>query len=147
MKNNFTIRVYGICVNQKQELLLSDEIIYGRQITKFPGGGLQFGEGTVECLRREMQEETGVDFQIREHFYTTDFFVPSVFDPEIQVISIYYEISILEKFQVSTSAKPFDFIPLADWTQSFRWIPLSGLKKEDLTLPIDQHVAGLLLKS
>ena len=87
--NVFVVRTYGIYLDPLKGLLVSDEHIKGRNITKFPGGGLEFGEGTLECLKREMMEETGCEFQIDEHFYTTDFFVESVFDPTKQVISIY----------------------------------------------------------
>lgn len=67
------IRVYGIYINEREEVLLSDEFIYGREVTKFPGGGLEFGEGTRECLEREMMEETGHRFEVLDHLYTTDF--------------------------------------------------------------------------
>ena len=42
----FNIRVYGILINDAKQVLVSDEYIRGTYITKFPGGGLEFGEGT-----------------------------------------------------------------------------------------------------
>ena len=47
----FNIRVYGILINDRNELLVSDELIKGLQFTKFPGGGLEWGEGTMDCLK------------------------------------------------------------------------------------------------
>ena len=38
----FNIRVYGILINDRNELLVSDELIKGLQFTKFPGGGLEW---------------------------------------------------------------------------------------------------------
>ena len=55
----FTIRVYGILVNQEKQVLVSDEKIRGEYYTKFPGGGMEFGEGTRDCLKREFMEENG----------------------------------------------------------------------------------------
>ena len=54
---NFVIRVYAIIVNENQEVLISDEFQPGIKMTKFPGGGLEFGEGTIDGLKRELREE------------------------------------------------------------------------------------------
>lgn len=140
----FVIRVYGIYVNEREEVLLSDEFIFGREVTKFPGGGLEFGEGARECLVREMMEETGHRFEVLDHLYTTDFFVPSAFDPEVQVVSIYYRMQPLDEFRLETRERPFDFVTYTENAQVFRWKPLAELLPEDLTLVIDRRVAELL---
>src|SRR5688572_2039073 len=67
----FNVRVYGICFNEKMELLVTDEIIRDQEVSKFPGGGLEFGEGTIDGLKREFIEETGNEVDVSEHFYTT----------------------------------------------------------------------------
>ncbi|MFN5439619.1 MAG: NUDIX hydrolase, partial [Bacteroidota bacterium] len=41
----FNIRVYGILISDDNQVLVSDEFIRGNYYTKFPGGGLEFGEG------------------------------------------------------------------------------------------------------
>ncbi|MBT8196084.1 MAG: NUDIX domain-containing protein [Bacteroidia bacterium] len=91
-KNDFIIRVYGIYINANKQLLLSDETYNGISFTKFPGGGLEKGEGALDCLKREFLEEMDLEIMIKEHFYTTDFYQPSAFDESRQVISIYYVI-------------------------------------------------------
>ena len=140
----FVIRVYGLYINASNEVLVSDEFVYGHHITKFPGGGLEFGEGTIECLRREMMEEVGHSFEVLEHFYTTDFFVPSAFNPEIQVMSVYYLMKPVGEINLKTSAKPFDFDSPDEGAQSLRWMALEKMNIEDFQLIIDRHVAGLL---
>ena len=147
VSKRFVIRVYGIYINEREEVLLSDEFIYGREVTKFPGGGLEFGEGTRECLKREMMEETGHRFEVLDHLYTTDFFVPSAFDPQIQVMSIYYRMRPLEEFRMETRDRPFDFVTYTENAQVFRWKSIHGLVPSDMTLVIDQKVAGLIKAS
>lgn len=142
----FVIRVYGVYIDEKRGVLVSDEFIKGKYITKFPGGGLEFGEGLIDCLKREMMEEAGQSFDVLEHFYTTDFFVASAFDPSYQVVSIYYRIKPSSDITFRHSTEPFAFDELKDGVQSFRFIPLSKWDPSMLTLVIDKHVAELILK-
>ena len=72
--SHFNIRVYGILINDHKKVLVSDEYIRGNYYTKFPGGGLEFGEGTRDCLVREFKEEMDLAVEVGEHLYTTDFF-------------------------------------------------------------------------
>ncbi|MBL7745933.1 MAG: NUDIX domain-containing protein, partial [Chitinophagaceae bacterium] len=83
----FNIRVYGILLNDQKQVLVSDELIRGMYITKFPGGGLEFGEGTRSCLQREFMEEMNLRVDVAEHIYTTDYFQMSAFNPEHQIVS------------------------------------------------------------
>ena len=80
----FNIRVYGLLINKQKQVLVSDELIRGNYITKFPGGGLEFGEGTRDCLKREFMEEMNLNVATGEHIYTTDYFQMSAFNPEHQ---------------------------------------------------------------
>jgi 8-oxo-dGTP diphosphatase len=139
----FNVRVYGIFL-EKKKILVSDEYIFGKNITKFPGGGLHFGEGPADCIRREMQEETGLQFDVTGHFYTTDFFQESAFHPGQQVISIYYLVTTLHSRQLRVSEKKFDFGELKDGAQSLRWITAAELTADTFTLPIDRVVGDLL---
>jgi 8-oxo-dGTP diphosphatase len=146
MKENiFNVRVYGILINEKNELLITDEYRFEKLITKFPGGGLQFGEGTIDCIKREMMEETGIEMEVVNHFYTTDFFQPSAFNDKQQIISIYYLLSSSDEHTIETKEKPFDFDEQVEGAQIFRWVDLKNLKKEDFTFPIDQKVAEMII--
>lgn len=143
MKYPFNVRVYGILIDNNN-VLVSDELIYGKYITKFPGGGLEFGEGTIDAIKREMIEETNTKVEVLEHFYTTDFFQVSAFNPHAQVISIYYTVKALSSLQVTVKQKPFDFDETKEGAISFRWFPLDTISEEQFTFPIDKKVAGML---
>jgi 8-oxo-dGTP diphosphatase len=147
----FNIRVYGILYDEKKRLLVSDEFIRGNYYTKLPGGGLEIGEGTRDCLKREFMEETGLEVSIGEHIYTTDFFQISAFNNIDQIISIYYHVIAKHPIQLDTKKKPFDFEPnqIADPTKEaevFRWIEWNKLSSTDMSLPIDKVVIDLLKK-
>lgn len=147
----FNIRVYGILINENKEVLVSDEYIRGGYYTKFPGGGLEFGEGTRDCLKRELKEELGIETEIGEHIYTTDFFQLSAFHPGHQIISIYYLVSPLEELRIPLKKIPFDFdkeqmavYEKTGETETFRLIPLSEISEDAVTLPIDKKVTALI---
>lgn len=145
----FNIRVYGILIDDQNRLLVSDEFIRGNYYTKLPGGGLEIGEGTRDCLKREFMEETGLDVTIGEHFYTTDFFQISAFNNKDQIVSIYYRVFANQKIQIETKTKPFDFDPqqVVDPTKEsevFRWIHWKELSEKDVSLPIDKVVVTML---
>lgn len=142
-----TVRVYGVHINDKNEILLSDEFIAGRKFTKFPGGGLELGEGLRDCLERECMEELNARVKVEDHIYTTDFFQPSAFRKGDQIISVYYRFTPLETLDLDFKTKPFDFDELVDDAQVFRWMPLDRFSEEDVTFPIDRIVVRNLLKS
>jgi len=144
MNSKFTVRVYGILVNDKKQVLITDEIYQGKQLTKFPGGGLEYGEGTIDCLRRECREEMGREIEIIDHFYTTDFFQPSIFNKDVQVICIYYRIDIDHCDQLKTSLKKFDFPEIKDGTVVFRWAKIDSFLHEEFTFENDRRVGEML---
>ncbi|HNQ00582.1 MAG TPA: NUDIX domain-containing protein [Bacteroidia bacterium] len=143
-KYPFVIRVYGIYIHNSRYVLVSDEYVYGKYVTKFPGGGLEFGEGTLDCLKREMTEETGMSFDVLDHYYTTDYFVPSAFNPEIQVMSVYYLMRPSGEMTLKISNIAFDFEKEKEGGQSFRFIDLELLDADDFIFSIDRHVAQKL---
>ncbi len=147
----FNVRVYGLLINEQRQVLVSDEFIRGNYYTKFPGGGLEFGEGTRDCLKREFMEEMGLNVEIGEHLYTTDFFQMSAFNPEHQILSIYYFAKALEPIKAPLRTKPFDFDERemklyneTGETETFRFIDWEEFSEEAVSLPIDKVVAGMV---
>lgn len=139
----FNIRVYGLLINDRNQILLSDEEEYGFQFSKFPGGGLEYGEGLIDALKREFIEECSTEIEVLEHFYTTDFFIQSVFN-DSQVISVYYIVNPLSSLDLNFRESPFDFDQKGDLLQAFRWKNLQELNVADVTFPTDQRVVELL---
>ena len=147
----FNVRVYGILINEAGQVLVSDEYIRGMYITKFPGGGLEYGEGTRDCLRREFIEEMNLKVEVTDHIYTTDFFQQSAFNPGHQIISIYYYVKALEPITAPLRTKLFDFDEqqLKNYaetgeTETFRFVNWEDFSEESVSLPIEKIVAKLL---
>jgi len=114
---------------------------------------LEFGEGTRDCLKREFMEEMGLNVEIGDHIYTTDFFQMSAFNPEHQIISVYYFAKALEPIKAPLRSVPFDFDELqmevynqTGETETFRFIDWNDFSEESVTLPIDKVVAGIIKK-
>jgi len=139
----FNVRVYGLLINDKNQVLLSDEEESGFRFSKFPGGGLEYGEGLLDALKREFVEECNTEVEILEHFYTTDFFIQSVFN-DSQIISVYYLVRPVSELILNFKDKIFDFDEEGDFLQAFRWKNIRDLGIEDATFPTDQRVIELL---
>jgi len=152
MIEKITIRVYGILFDENKRVLLSDEFIRGDYFTKFPGGGMELGEGTRDCLKREFQEETGLNVTIGEHIYTTDYFQPSAFNHKDQIVSIYYfaaadDADALQSLATKTTPFEFEAHHVSDingTSEVLRWIEWNDLSEETVSLPIDKIVVRML---
>lgn len=136
MDNPFNIRVYGIYIVDRK-VMLSQEVYKDYNFLKFPGGGLEYGESTKECLEREFQEEFDVKIDILEHFYTTDFFQKSILNDQ-QIISIYYKMDVTNKITFPFSTNNNETLDLYD-------IDAHLLTK--ISLPIDKFVVQKLITS
>lgn len=133
MKNfRFNVRVYGLWVDEGS-VLVSRETVLEQSILKFPGGGLDFGEGLMDGLKREWQEELGLSIAVNKHFYTTDYFQPSAWD-DSQIISVYYVVCPLESLK----------LPFNNGQEQFDWLPVNAQLPERLSLPIDKTVGRML---
>ncbi len=146
-----SVRVYGILINDARQVLVSDEYIRGAYYTKFPGGGLEIGEGTRDCLKREFKEEMNLEVAIGDHIYTTDFFQQSAFNSAHQILSVYYFATALEPITVPLRNREFHFdeqqLQLYTETQqieAFRFVEWEKFSAGTLTLPIDKIVSAMI---
>ena len=143
----FTVRVYGILVNRNREILLSKEKIGDFGFTKFPGGGLEFGEGPKDCLIREFKEETGLDIIISDHIYTSDFYIQSQIDPEEQVIGIYYKVEVPDVSQldnISLESKEHHFGDQIITIQHI-WTSINAFEMNILTFEMDRRAMEFVI--
>lgn len=142
---HFSIRIYGLIIDNGK-VLVSDEFCGGRNVTKFPGGGLEFGEGPIDCVKREFIEEMNLEIEVIEHLHTTDFFIHSAFDPNRQVICIYYLVKPMNNINVRISEKEYDFETVTDGAQAFRWISLNEIQENSFTFETDKRASEILIK-
>ena len=129
MIDKINIRVYAIYLNEKNELMALDEGYAGEKLIKLPGGGLEFGEGTIECLHREFAEELNLKIEVLEHFYTQEDFLVSRFRENEQLLTIYYTVNILNLEELKI---------LDESIEKVKWISLH--EENPLPLPIDKIV-------
>ena len=147
----FNVRVYFFLLDRPMEggrivpetrVLLSDEFLAGRDCTKLPGGGLEFEEGPADCARREAQEELGQDIDLGPLVHATSGFVRSAWRGEEQVLCHHYLATLLDPPEFRVAEDRFDY-PV-DQRESFRWVSLSALVKDDLTFTVDHEALAAL---
>ena len=92
-----------------------------------------------------------LEVEVKEHLYTTDYFQMSAFNPDHQIISIYYRVKPLKEISVRLSNIAFDFdehqmaaYNLHNETESFRFVDWNDLSPDSVTLPIDKIVVGMV---
>jgi ADP-ribose pyrophosphatase YjhB (NUDIX family) len=132
-------RVKILLVNSKNEILLG----YSNNEYQCPGGHVEEGETLVEAINREIQEETGIELDIKEakpfacnHGYYKDWPSPG----KNRKIEIYY-------YEIKTDEKPN--LANTKYTDSekegnfeLRYIPLDDVENEfirNLKIHGDNH--------
>lgn len=135
MSKPFNVRIYGLLIHNRR-LMILEEPFMGEIVKKFPGGGLEFGEGTRDCLKREFKEELNLDIRVGEHFYTQDFFLQSGLDPKEQILMIYYRVELADISQLHVEEAAI---------KKLIWVDLDWLSEDDLSLLTDKRVTRMLL--
>ncbi|SEH65624.1 ADP-ribose pyrophosphatase YjhB, NUDIX family [Paenimyroides aquimaris] len=124
----FNVRVYALCI-LNNKLLTLKEPFAGKMVTKLPGGGLEFGEGTAECLKREFKEELNLQIEVGDAFYIQEHFVKSLAKDNKQLLMLYFYATILDS----------DNLQILDTNiQEVSWIAIDG--ENPFSLPVDQLV-------
>ncbi|WLD22520.1 NUDIX hydrolase [Flavobacterium dauae] len=124
----FNVRVYALCI-VKNKLLTLQEPFAGKMVIKLPGGGLEFGEGTVDCLKREFKEELNLEIEVGDAFYIQEHFVESLANDNKQLLMLYFYATILN----------IDHLQILDTNiKEGKWVEIDA--KNPFTLPVDQLV-------
>jgi len=123
MIDNINVRVYACVVKDKKVLTLFEEYA-GEALMKF------HGEGLIDCLKREFEEELNVNIEVVEHLYTQEDFLVSRFKENEQLLTIYYMVNIINEE---------DFIILDPCIEKIDWIPIESVENP-FNLPIDKIV-------
>jgi len=128
----FNIRVYALCI-VNNEILTLKEPFAGNMVVKLPGGGLEFGEGTADCLKREFKEELNLEITVGDAFYIQEDFVPSLAKDGKQLLTLYFFATIIDLHNLEIIDKNI---------QEVNWIPLTA--NNPFTLPVDKIVFNKL---
>lgn len=135
MIDKINVRVYAAAVKDKKVLVLFEEYA-GEYLMKLPGGGLEFGEGVLDCLRREFDEELNIKINVIEHLYTQEEFLVSRFRANEQLLTLYYVVEIVDETE---------FLIMDPCIEKAEWISLET-EENPFTLPVDQIVFEILKK-
>ena len=127
MIDKLNIRVYATAIKDEKVLVLHEEYA-GEQLMKLPGGGLEFGEGLLNCLHREFEEELNVKINILGHLYTQEDFVVSRFRDNEQLLTVYYLVEIIDEN---------DFLIMDPCIEKTEWIPINT-DENPFILPVDK---------
>jgi mutator protein MutT len=141
--NHFNVRVYGLLINEQNQVLISDERRNGYSFAKFPGGGVEFGEGLHEALVREFMEEIEIDIQVNDLFYVNNHLQISAFNSKQQLLAFYY---IVNTFNVSDIIVSKNSFPMSTDGENQRWVKIDKDLKDMVTFPLDKIVAEKLIK-
>ncbi len=133
MIDKINVRVYACAVKDQKVLTLFEEYA-GEHLMKFPGGGLELGEGLVDCLHREFDEELNVKIEVLEHLYTQENFLTSRFRENEQLLTIYYMVKIVNEE---------DFLILDPCIEKTEWVDINQ-NDNPFPLPIDRIVFDIL---
>ena len=144
--HSISVRVYAFVI-EHDSLLIAEEFHFDRPITKLPGGGLEPGEGTLDCLHREADEEFGQDVDILGHFHTTDFFQPIYTRPGYQLLGIYYVARLKQEARFVLNDTPFEHTLRVNGSVAFRWVPLTDLRAEDMTFATDKDAVARFIEA
>lgn len=134
----YNLRVYGLLI-EEGKVLITDELRSGAPMTKFPGGGVEAGEGLEEALIREWQEETYTKIRVGKLLYINPFYHKSGFFVSLPLLSVYYQVHLEEPLACPINTQKY-FPPKdtpGDW-QQFRWVSLEQLQPDEFTFVVDK---------
>lgn len=88
---------YGICCSDDKLLVIHKGRGPYKNRFDLPGGSLENGESLVECVQREVLEETGFAIKVEESIGVADFMLPWDWKgfTHVHHIAVFYTVSIV----------------------------------------------------
>ncbi|MBI1766742.1 MAG: NUDIX hydrolase [Bacteroidetes bacterium] len=94
--NKIRVRVCGLCEVDNKILLVNHIGITKADFWAPPGGGLNFGETTQECLSRELLEETGLQIEVEGFLFACE-----LIRPPLHAVELFFKVKSTT-FQLKT---------------------------------------------
>ena len=134
MEKGFNVRVYG-WLECEGKVLVSRETFEAGELVKFPGGGVELGEGPSQALRREFLEEVQLNVDVVGPAYTSPNFHRSYFHHR-QLLALYFSVQTKEKLKPSACTQKF--AGFLKQRQLF-WCKVDQFDIETLTHEVDRE--------
>ena len=144
-QGKINVRVYMVVIREGlsgPEVLVSYERLPKLGgVMKFPGGGLEWGEGPAACLRREALEELGQPVAIDRLCHISEQAYVSSFDDTHQVMAVHYSARLLDEPRFDDEGVLEDVfgkrVPLMH--QALGWRPVAGLEPSEFFFGSDRE--------
>ncbi len=143
----WTVRCYAMILYNNSVVAVKEKI-GNFDIIKFPGGGVKQGEGLINAVKREVEEELGIvigsPWQL---VYVNHFFVPSAFRKDKEVIAVYYAFEVNNQIIDELGAEKIRDVKFAfSVSKSVLLVPLLPEMVELFLIPTDRMAFINLLK-
>jgi len=81
------LRVNGVLVQDDKILMIKHKMSDQRNFWNVPGGGMDYGSDSVENLKREFLEETGLEISVNDLLCVHEFL-----KPPLHAVELYFEV-------------------------------------------------------
>ncbi len=115
------VRVCGVCIQENQILMINHKGLNQENVFwNAPGGGLEYGETIINCLKREFKEECNLKIEVGNFLAHYEYI-----NEPLHAIELFYEVKIVEGILKLGQDPEVDFETMTD----LKWIDLFDLKK------------------
>jgi 8-oxo-dGTP diphosphatase len=82
------LRVNGVLLEEDRILMIKHQMSGDRFFWNVPGGGMEYNSNTVDNLKREFLEETGLEISVNDLLCVHEFL-----KPPLHAVELYFEVS------------------------------------------------------